>query len=73
LRPIAVLRWYPLWLKQAEPILDPPCRALGAFSDLEQMLQPSIALGNARALTHLGRVLWLQARCPGAVDAWGRA
>ena len=70
---LAVLRLQLLWLKQADPILDPPCRAVGAFSDLEQMLQPSIALGNARALTHLGRVLWLQARCAEVVDAWERA
>jgi tetratricopeptide (TPR) repeat protein len=73
LRNLAVLRLYPLWLEQAEPILDPPCRALGAFSDLEQMFQPSIALGNAHGWTYLGRVLWLQARCVEAVDAWERA
>jgi len=73
LRNLAMLRLYPLWLEQAEPILDPPCRALGAFSDLEQMLQPSIALGNAHGWTYLGRVLWLQARCDEAVDAWERA
>jgi len=73
LRNLAVLRLYPLWLEQAEPVLDPPCRAVGTFSDLEQMFQPSIALGNAHGWTHLGRVLWLQARCDEAVDAWERA
>ena len=38
LRNLAVLRLYPLWLEQAEPILDPPCCAVGAFSNLEHLL-----------------------------------
>lgn len=73
LQNLAMFRLQPLWLERAEPILDPPCRASGAFSDLAQMLQPSIALGNARARTHAGRVLWLEGRCAEAITAWEQA
>lgn len=70
----AMFRLQPLWLERAEPILDPPCRGVGgAFSDLAQMIQPSVALGNARALTHWGRVLWLEGRCAEAIAAWEQA
>lgn len=69
----AMFRLQPLWRKHAEPILDPPCRASGAFSDLVQMFRPNIALGNARALTHVGRVLWLEGRCTEAITTWKKA
>jgi tetratricopeptide (TPR) repeat protein len=73
LRNLAVLQLQPLWQAFSEPIVDPPCRKAGEFSDLRQLILPSIQAGNERARTHLGRALWLEGSCEEAIEAWKQA
>lgn len=73
LRNLTVLELYPLWLDQSAQVLDPPCRAVGVFPNLAEQIQRSVVVGDTRALTHLGRVRWLEGHCTEAVDAWEQA
>ena len=70
---LAALELIPLWQDQSAQVFDPPCRAAGTFLNLAQRFQPSIALGHARALTHWGRVRWLEGHCTEAIEAWEQA
>ncbi len=73
LKNLAVLELQPLWLEQIAQVFDPPCGTGGTFPRLTQQIQPSIELGDARALTHLARVQWLEGRCAEAIETWKRA
>lgn len=70
---LAVLNLYPLWQQRATQIFDPPCYTDGRFPEIERQLQPAVILGDARALTHLGRMQWLEGHCTEAIEAWKRA
>ena len=73
LKNLGVLQLERLWLGQSAEVFDPPCQGYGNWADLEQSIRTSIATGDTRGWTHLGRVLWLEGRCAEAVAAWEQA
>ncbi len=70
---LAALSLYPLWQQRLTQIFDPPCYTDGRFPEIERQLQPAVILGDARALTHLGRMQWLEGHCAEATHTWGQA